>query len=357
MNIWEQMTLEVTECCNLDCAFCYNDSSSKKRNFMEMDCFVKIIDKAKDNNIAVHLSGGEPLTHPKIMEMLQYLVQKEVKFTLATNGILLTKEIINFLANFLDSYIQISLDGATADIDDKIRQSGHYNQVISVMNSLNEKGFKNGTIKMVVNQLNYNQIEEYFSLAKRYNFMPEYTFLIKSGRAKKNWEYLELSDELVLKLRGEIRKLFKTNREYIRMLKADSNFLDLYVKSISYTNECHFNKDDFRMFPLIRFDGSVQPCQGLRQEEYCIGNLAKQDIKEILSTKNKLLRDFLDKVRLRREKLEQDTCKKCTLNQKCGKGCIAESIQNGDFYGVSLKCEIRKKELLYKLKTLTGGNG
>ncbi len=346
---WNQFTLDVTNYCNLNCPFCYNASAPTRKEFLSLEHFKIIVDKIKNRSMTVHLSGGEPLTHPDIREMVDYLIQNDIKFDIATNGTLLTEELVELLVDYSKASIQISLDGATPETDEMIRGKGHFEQVITWMGEFQKRGFQKGTIKMVINRFNYNQIEAFFELAQKYHFIPSFSFLVKSGRAQVNWEALALDDSLKLALREKIRGLLRKNKAYIQSFGQERLFSDLCKKNISYTNECLFNEEEFEIIPLIRYDGSVQPCQGLLQQEFCLGNLITQTPEEIISCENPLMIEFLEKVKRRREELDNHTCRHCALNGKCGKGCLAESLNEGDFFGHPSSCGMRKQEFIYKV--------
>ena len=56
-----------------------------------------------------------------------------------------------------------------------------------------------------------------------------------------------------------------------------------------------------------------------------------------------------EKVKERRRILDDEKCKTCFLNSSCGKGCVAEAYNSGDFYGISTDCVFRKNDFLHSL--------
>ena len=210
------------------------------------------------------------------------------------------------------------------------------------MAKLNQNGYRKGFLKMVINRRNYEQIEAFFLLAMKYNFMPTYAFLVKSGRAHTSWDELCIGDSFKCKLRDKIRELLDNNVEYFERYQSKELLTYLRNMNIDYVGECHFNLEHFSFSPLIHPDGSAQPCQGLQEREFSIGNLLKQSMEEIYSQENPLVKKFAEKVAERRRILDGQKCKSCVLNETCGKGCIAEAYNLGDFYGPCADCGMRK---------------
>lgn len=348
-DTWQDALFELTTYCNLNCPFCLNDSTVTNSEFMSLENFKIMVDKVKNSIQLLMLSGGEPLSNPHILAMLDYLIQNDIAFRISTNGTLMTDEIMDRILCYPKSSIQFSLDGAIAETDDEVRCPGHFNKIISLMTTLNQNGYKKGILKMVINRHNYEQIDDFFFLALKYNFIPTYAFLVKSGRAHKNWDELCIDDSFKCILRDKIRKLMDDNVEYFQQYQSPDLLSYLHNMNIDYVGECQFNLDHFTFSPLILPDGSAQPCQGLQEKEFCIGNLVTQSMDDIYSKENPLLKSLLERVAERRRILDNHKCKTCVLNKMCGKGCIAEAYNKGDFFGPSADCEMRKYDFLKKI--------
>ncbi|MCI9142199.1 MAG: radical SAM protein [Lachnospiraceae bacterium] len=344
---WQEVLFELTSYCNLNCPFCLNESSAENKEYMTFDNFKIMVDRIKNKVKLLQLSGGEPLANPYIFEMVDYLIENRVTFHINTNGMLLTEKMIEKIANYPRASIQFSLDGVNAETDDSLRCKGHFERIVSIMRLFHERGFRKGVVKMVINRLNYCQIKDYFNLAMEYGFLPTYAFLVKSGRAHNIWDELNIDDKLKFSAREEIRELLDRHSDYIRGFGTESTMFYLKNMNIDYVGECHFNLGHYNFSPTIHADGSAQPCEGLFQKEFCIGNLLYESPDEIYTHGNKLVREFAEEVRKRRQRLDNELCKDCILNSTCGKGCIAESYNAGDFYGKPADCGMRKRDFMY----------
>lgn len=82
------LQLEPTNYCDLDCTCCSSSRSFREKGYMDFLLFQKIIDEAARLRIRrVHLYlHGEPMLHPKIVDMIRYIKSKNIGFHLTTNG-------------------------------------------------------------------------------------------------------------------------------------------------------------------------------------------------------------------------------------------------------------------------------
>ena len=120
-----QILLETTEKCNLRCDYCiYNPGVVDKRNHGQREMSLLTAYAAIDylanhstskNDVSVSFYGGEPLLRfPFIKSCVNYayhkILNKELRFSITTNGTLLTPEIANYFKNNNIS-IAVSIDG------------------------------------------------------------------------------------------------------------------------------------------------------------------------------------------------------------------------------------------------------
>jgi 7,8-dihydro-6-hydroxymethylpterin dimethyltransferase len=98
------VSLEITQRCNLDCTLCYlSDSAEAVRDIPLEELFRRIDDIALQYgpNTDVQISGGDPTLRDKaeLSQIVRYVRAKSMRASLFTNGILLTREWLQLLAN------------------------------------------------------------------------------------------------------------------------------------------------------------------------------------------------------------------------------------------------------------------
>ncbi len=121
----KQLTLVVTENCNLRCRYCiysgsYDGSRLHSARSMPLETALAAIDhlaehsRDSDAPLAVGFYGGEPLLEFELIRQVvaysRKRLQKPVLFTITTNGTLLSKTVFNFLREHNFS-ILVSMDG------------------------------------------------------------------------------------------------------------------------------------------------------------------------------------------------------------------------------------------------------
>lgn len=113
------ITLTLTENCNLNCTYCYENNKSKKR--MNFDIAKEIIDKElggdEDEVVTIDFFGGEPFLEFELMRQIcEYTWSKswnkEYHFFASTNGTLIDKNIKEWLTEHREQYwCGLSYDG------------------------------------------------------------------------------------------------------------------------------------------------------------------------------------------------------------------------------------------------------
>ena len=100
--------------CNLSCAYCneYDDYSKP----VPTEVMVARIGRLADLGTSIlTLSGGEPLLHPELDEIIAAMRRRSVIAGMITNGYLLTKERIQRLNRAGLDHLQISIDNVNPD--------------------------------------------------------------------------------------------------------------------------------------------------------------------------------------------------------------------------------------------------
>ncbi|MFR1519355.1 MAG: radical SAM protein [Clostridia bacterium] len=331
--------IEITNRCNLDCRDCYNGSGKNKKT-VELDPealmhFIKDL-KLLYGVRAVVLSGGEPLLHTRIDEILKSISEfctqyQDMDFNIITNGT--TDNALFYELMETDSHfsIQISLDGPNESANASMRGPGNFTRVLA--NTGKRRFYNKPIYKMILNQKNASFVEEYFHLIfDDLGGLPAFAFTSPQGNAVTHW------DEMALPVRERSDIILKIHHLY---KEHDLDGLTLPLP----TSCCDLTKADGENSFCIRPDGSIQPCQNLYDARFAVGNLYHCDWEDI-SRKISSLSSFLS------SRFSCDYgCSKCPIRNTCGRGCPAISyITAGDLLASDGECELRKLSTFRMIK-------
>lgn len=137
------LDIEATSRCNLRCTFCDKLPLMEKGQLGDIDIglYKKIIDEGEQNDLcSIKLSyRGEPLLHPRIVEMVHYAKEKgilDVYFN--TNGMLLTAELSKRLIDAGLDRISISIEGTDPEKFETARVGAKFSMIFDNVKSLME---------------------------------------------------------------------------------------------------------------------------------------------------------------------------------------------------------------------------
>lgn len=167
--------IESTNACNLRCVMCPRNFMTEKIGFIDFSLYKKIVDEGCEQKLpSIKLNyRGEPLMHPRIVDLVKYAKDKgimEVQFN--TNGLLLTEEKADALINAGLDRIIFSFDGATKETYEKIRTGSNYETVINNIKKFvelrNNLGNKKPYVRVqfVRMEQNKHEVDQFISMWK-----------------------------------------------------------------------------------------------------------------------------------------------------------------------------------------------
>lgn len=320
---------EITNRCNLNCVTCYNRSGhnlhTKEISIEQIEYIMRLCSQYGAQRFL--FSGGEPSLHTHFHELLRLLERyPQFEYGFVTNGTVHDQDWIDFLNTHDNITVQVSLDGASEQSNRLTRGANHFDRAVEFVRKLHLRTQK-PLLKMVVSQNNIGDVEAFYRLAVSLNCVPEFAYIYKSGNGSDDWESKALSPQQKLSVLRMVKTL---NREYA---------LDAYLPKC--TVRCPYTNDEVKMSVCIKTNGNIQPCQSLYSDEFTLGNVFAFEENEILARVNAL-------VAIAKERLTKDyDCEKCLLRSGCGKGCMAEAVNNfGDPLAQDGNCLFRKLQFL-----------
>ena len=135
-----KLYIEPTTCCNLRCRTCIRNVWDDPVQHMSFATFEKIaasLPGLPSLERVVFTSFGEPLTNPRLLDMIAAVREYDLKVTLGTNSLLLTPEIAESLVQLGVDRVMVSIDGGKPETFEGVR-GAMLSRVIESIRGLNE---------------------------------------------------------------------------------------------------------------------------------------------------------------------------------------------------------------------------
>src|SRR5258706_16386616 len=125
------LTWELTYACNLSCVHCLSSSGRRDpRELSTAECKAVIDELERMQVFYVNIGGGEPTVRPDFWDLVDYATAHHVGVKFSTNGVKIDQNRAEQLAESDYVDVQISLDGATAEVNDAVRGPGSFAMAI-----------------------------------------------------------------------------------------------------------------------------------------------------------------------------------------------------------------------------------
>jgi len=307
------LTWELTYACNLSCIHCLSASGRRDpRELTTEECKAVIDELQRMQVFYVNIGGGEPTVRPDFWELVDYATSHDIGVKFSTNGVRITDEVARRLAanDYVD--IQISLDGATAEVNDAIRGPGSFDLAMRALERLSGAGMTRLKISVVCTRTNIPQLDDFKAIADRFGAQLRLTRLRPAGRGADSWHELhptqaqqrELYDWLVA--HGE------------EVLTGDSFFhLSALGGTLPGLNLCGAG----RVVCLIDPIGDVYACPFAIHEEFLAGNIREHGFGHVWRESELFGR--------LRSPQSGGACSSCAFFNSCKGGCMAAKFFTG----------------------------
>jgi mycofactocin radical SAM maturase len=308
------LTWELTYACNLECAHCLSSSGRRDPHELSTEQCEAVIDELQRMQVFyVNIGGGEPTIRPDFWHLLEYAVDHQVGVKFSTNGVRITPERARFLASTDYVDVQVSLDGATAEVNDHVRGPGSYDTAVAALQHLQDAGFEDAKISVVCTRQNIGQLDEFKALADRFGATLRLTRLRPSGRGADVWDELHPLPE-------QQRVLYDWLMAHGEdVLTGDSFFhLAAFGEALPGLNLCGAG----RVVCLIDPVGDVYACPFAIHDEFLGGNLLTDGGFQRVWQESELFAEL-------RAPQTGGACASCSFYDSCRGGCMAAKFFTG----------------------------
>ena len=349
-NIVKALCLHVAHTCNLNCSYCFASQGKYHgdRALMSFEVGKRALDFLIENsgtrrNLEVDFFGGEPLMNWDVVkDLVKYArsVEKEhnknFRFTLTTNGVLIDDDVIDF-ANKEMSNVVLSLDGRK-EIHDLTRVdyagNGSYDTIVPKFKQMVEsRGGKDYYMRGTFTHANPDFTKDVFHMA--------------------DMGFTELSMEPVVSAPDDPMALTKDDLEVVKeqyeilakemiKRKKEGNGFTFYHYMIDLTEgPCIYKRisgcGSGTEYMAVTPWGDLYPChQFVGEEKYKLGDIWNG------VTNDELREEFRSCNAYARE-----DCKDCWAKLYCSGGCAANAYHaTGSIRGIyEPGCELFRKRI------------
>lgn len=276
---FKKVYIEITNICNLSCSFC--PKLERKAEFMKTEDFKKIINEVKEftDYIYLHIKG-EPILHPNITEFIDYAHHVGLKMNITTNGTILKPELLE-----LDGLRQFNFSLHSFEKNDMEGKKDYINSILNYANLAAKKGkicsLRLWNIKDDNMQINNNdifkEIENFFQLKLAISQFERGKGIKLAANIYLNFEEVFSWPQLSNKIIGD--------------------------KGFCYGLNSHMG---------ILVDGTVIPCCLDDNGIINLGNIKKNSLREILSSKRaiEITEGFKNRICV------EELCKRCEFKER-----------------------------------------
>jgi uncharacterized protein len=348
-SVVKAMCLHVAHDCNMICTYCFGEQGTfaGSKCLMSLEVGMKAIDYLIANsgsrrNLEIDFFGGEPLMNFEVVKKLvehgrqqEKLYNKNIRFTITTNGLLLDDEKIKYINETMDNVI-LSIDGRP-EVNNEMRKTvnGSPTYDIITKNYLNFANKREG-LYYVRGTFTRNNLD----------FAKDIQHLVELG-------FSNVSVEPVVTDLKQPYALQETDKD--RIFEEYDRLTDLYLEKYKNGEEFDFFHFDVDIeqgpcivkrlsgcgagteYLAISPEGDIYPChQFVGDKNFYIGNVFDHEI--INKQRDKFLNASL---------YNKEDCRNCWAKFYCSGGCHANAIHmNGDISKpYKLGCEMEKKRL------------
>ena len=346
----KSMCLNISHDCNLRCEYCFaaKGDFGTGRELMPLETAKNAIDfliekSANRHNLEVDFFGGEPLMNFAVVKQtveyarsIEKQYNKNFRFTITTNGLLLTDDKIDFINREMSNVV-LSLDGRK-EINDKLRISpngrGSFDAIVPKYQKLvKERGDKDYYVRGTFTRNNLDFTNDVIKMAElgfdQLSIEPvvsdeKLDYSIKEADLPRVFEeYETLAREMIKR-----KKNGKCFNFFHFMIDMDQG-----PCAIKRLRGCSCGNEYIAVTP----NGDIYPChQFVGHEQWRMGNVVENTFSDEIKTQFAKTNIYT-----------KEKCKNCWAKFFCSGGCNANSWQyEGDIAkSHSISCELEKKRL------------
>ena len=349
-TVVKALCLHIAHDCNLACRYCFAEEGEYhgRRALMSFEVGKKALDFLIANsgtrtNLEVDFFGGEPTMNWEVVKQLveygrsqEKIHNKNFRFTLTTNGVLLNDEITEF-CNREMSNVVLSLDGRK-EVNDRMRPTrngkGSYDIIVpKFVKFAKERGSRDYYIRGTFTHENLE-------------FSKDVLHFADLGFTKMSMEPVVAPPEAFYAIREEdlpviLRQYDLLAKEYVERRRAGKGFVFFHFQIDLKQGPCVAKRlsgcGSGTEYLAVTPWGDLYPChQFVGNEQFLLGNVDEGIVNTAVRDEFKLCNVYA-----------KPKCRECFARFYCSGGCAANSW---NFHGsltdaYDIGCEMQKKRI------------
>lgn len=161
MRTPKSVDLSITNRCNLNCAYCYHfESEGDSGTDLPTEAWLGFFEELTGCAVLdVTLAGGEPFLREDLRELIEGIVRNRMRFSILTNGTLVTDEIADYVAfTGRCNSVQVSIDGSWPGPHDAFRGGGNFERAVAGLQRLRAHGVP-VTVRVTIHRHNVDDLD------------------------------------------------------------------------------------------------------------------------------------------------------------------------------------------------------
>lgn len=292
MKTPRSLDLAITNRCNLRCTYCSHFSSAGdvSRDLAKEEWFQFFKELNRCAVMDVTLEGGEPFCREDLKELIQEIVRDRLRFSILSNGTLITDEMAAFLTSTgRCDRVQVSIDGSIPMTHDAFRGKGNFRKAIDGIKTLQKNGVP-VDVRVTIHRKNVRDLENVAKLLLQEIGLPSFSTNAASfmGLCRHNAEQVQLTVE---ERSLTMETLLKLRKKYNGHISASAGPLAEGLKWLEMEKARRENQERIPGGgyltgcggPLsklaVRSDGIIVPCSQMSHIE--LSRINKDDLQQV----------------------------------------------------------------------------
>ena len=292
IKIPRSIDIDITNECNLRCKYCYHFTGpGDVQESIPTDGWLGFFEElGRCAVMDVYIGGGEPFFREDLKELIDGVVKNRMRFSLLSNGTLITDEIASYIASTrrCDS-IQVSIDGGSPETHDLSRGKGNFHRAVEGINVLLRHQIP-AAVRVTINRHNVRDLGEIAKLLLDDIGLPSFSTNSAGpmGLCRQNQEEMELTVE---DRQAAMESLLGLNKRYNGRITAQAGPL---AEATQWRMMEEARREGREQMPdrgflracggimskmAVRADGVMTPCTQMSHIE--LGRINRDDLIEV----------------------------------------------------------------------------